>query len=422
MTKIAVSGGRVIDPANQIDENLEVAIVDGEIISLQPTLEDFTPDFTIDANTKIICPGLVDINAQIVLGSSTTTVNQQLNEALRAGITEVAALAIRDQESLNLTEIQYYLESNANSSDTATLHLIGPLTQNLQGAILTELKLLSNVGCLAFSNGNRAIINTLIKRRCYDYAAMMGLKLFIQPEDHYLSGAGMMHEGEVSIRLGIPGIPSLAETLALSQELLLLQSTRLLAHIRNVSVGKSISMLEVAKERSPVTADVALPNLFLTDVDVRLDSGFFYVNPPLRGNSDLQALRDGIKRGVISAIASNHISLPTLVKELPFQDSQPGMATWPVLLPLVLRLVEEADIPLMTALSTITSGPAKILGIDAGHLSIGKQANMIIFDPNVEWCLNTQQKELYGESYPFQYWHLKGQLEHVFSNGNWLKI
>lgn len=419
MMKIALVGGRVIDPANQSDEILNLAIADGKIVAKQAHLGDFSPDVTIDASEKIICPGIVDLHAAVLSSGvdSPFAFWQQLRNALFAGITHVGTQAFYNNRSLEPAEIEYYRQAPPDLVITARPCLIGPLTQNLDGTRLSALRLLNNAGCFVFSNGNKPISNTLVKRRCYDYASMLGLKILISPEDSFLTQDGLMHEGEVSLRLGIPGIPSLAETAALSQELMLVEATNICAHFLHLSSERSVALLKMAQESLPVTADVAIANLFLTHVDVELDNGRCHVRPPLRKDSDLNALRVGVKNGVITAIASNHIPVPLRQKELPFQDSQPGMATWPVLLPLVLRLAQESDIPLMTALSCITHGPANILDLDAGHLSLDKTANLIIIDPNEEWCLEQNELSLFGHNNPFQNWTLKGRVKQVIAQG-----
>lgn len=420
MTKIAILGGRVIDPANQVDEIKSIAVVDGKI---SYSLNDFTPDVTIDATQKIISPGFVDLNAEILSEiNSSAKFWSALKLAPTVGITHVASNAFFSTRSFEIAEIENYARKNLEIFPHATVALIGALTQNLAGTQLSELQLLKNAGCVAFTNGKQNITNTLVKKRCYDYAAMLNAKVLIHPEDNYLSARGVMHEGEVSLRLGIPAIPSLAESIALAQEILLIEETTVPAHIRHLSAAKSISLLAMAQQNDlKITADVAIHNLFLTDIDVQLENGLAHTNPPLRGREDLQALRAAIKNGVIAAIASDHIKLSKDAKELPFQDSKPGIASWPVLLPLILRLAEEEKIPLIRILACITSEPANILGLDAGHLSVGAAANLVVFDPNEEWTLQDTELDGFGYNNPFKNWLLKGRVKSVIINGELLK-
>lgn len=409
MTKIAVIGGRIIDPANQVDEHAQLAIADGKIVARSAHLADFNPDITIDANNCIVCPGLVDLKANLCLNDhDVNKFDQQLRDAAKAGFTDIGAYAFNDNRCLEIPEIKYYSQERAYS---ARVHFLGPLTHKLEGTRLTELKLMNNAGCVGFTNGNYAIINTLVKQRCYDYAAMLGVKIFIEAEDPFLNQSGLMHEGEVSVRLGIPGIPRLAETIALTQELQLIEATKIAAHIYHLSTAQSIDILSKAQQDGVnVSADVAIDQLFLTEQDVNLDNGFAHVRPPLRTDQDKIALREGLRKGVISAVSSNHTDLHSLSKNVPFQDSQPGISSWSVFLPLILRLTSETNLSLSTALSFVTNKPADILGIDAGHLSIDSKANVLVFDPEEHWSLQE-------ENSPFKNWTLKGRVKSVLVNG-----
>lgn len=409
MTKIAVVGGRIIDPANQIDERTQLAIADGKIIARSTHLTDFSPDITLDASNCIVCPGLVDVKANLCLSNhDVNKFDQQLQDAAKAGFTDISAYAFDDNRCLEIPEIKYYSQERVHS---ARVHFLGSLTHKLEGARLTELKLLKVAGCVGFTNGNRAIINTLVKQRCYDYAAMLGVKIFIEAEDPFLNQFGLMHEGEVSVRLGIPGIPRLAETIALTQELQLIEATKIAAHIYHLSTAQSIDILSKAKQGGiNVSADVAIDQLFLTEQDINLDNGFAHVRPPLRTDQDKIALREGLKKGVITAISSNHTNIYSLSKNVPFQDSQPGISSWSVFLPLILRLTSETNLSLPTVLSFVTNKAADILGIDAGHLSIGSKANVLVFNPEEHWSLHE-------ENSPFKNWALKGKVKSVLVNG-----
>ena len=402
---------------SNIDELSNVYLENDKIVAVTRELADFVPDTTIDATDLIVCPGLVDLNANILASVNPERSFEHLLElALAAGFTHIATNAFASDRCLTPTEITYF--QSLSAKERAKVSFIGPLTQNLEGTRLNELQLFSRAGCIGFGNGDRLIANTLIKKRCYEYAAMLGLKIYITPEDSFLSQGGCMHEGEVSLRLGLPGIPTIAETLALTQELMLLQETATKAHINRLSAGQSVSLLQSAQENGlKVSADVAIPNLFLTAIDVHLENGLCHVRPPFRMERDRDQLREGIKTGIITAISSDHVALATLVKELPFQDSQPGIASWPVFLPLILRLAEEAQIPLKTVISCVTHGPATILGIDAGHLTPGSRANILIFDPKKEAVLHSAAIKNYGMNNPFLNWSLSGGVIHTIVEG-----
>jgi dihydroorotase len=420
MTKIVLVGGRVIDPANQVDERTNVYIADGRIVAVAPKLDDYEPTLVMDASDKIISPGLVDLHANILQSiQGLQGFATYLERATEVGITSIGTSAFLSNRCLEATEVHYLTDLSRSAQRSANVYFIGPLTENLQGACLAELKLLKEAGCIGFTNGFQPVLNTLIKRRCYDYAGMLGFKVFIVAQDSFLSPTGGMHEGEISARLGLPGIPSLAETIALAQELRLIAATGVKAHFFHLSSGQSLPILEMASHQAlSISADVSIHHLYLTQDTIRLDNGMSHVQPPLRTSLDKQLLRKAIKDDRIQSIASHHTGLPLLAKEVPFQDSLPGIASWPLLLPLTLRLAKEEQIPLSQAIGSITCQPAQALGIDVGHLTPGAQADVIVFDPVEEWCLAEQGVDNFDVNNPFMHWQLCGRVKCTIVNGH----
>ncbi|MBA2655241.1 MAG: amidohydrolase family protein [Gammaproteobacteria bacterium] len=414
--KIAILNARVIDPKNQVDENTNVYIQDGRIIARAANLDGFKPDHVIDAKNYIVCPGLVDLNANVTKGARwENTFTQNLRLALEAGITHFATNAFIKERSFSPQEIKYL--NQLSGSKLAKPYFIGSLTQDQQGQRLSELSLLKDAGCIGFTPGTLNSSNTLVSRRCYDYAAMLDLKIFITPNDYYLSQQGFMHEGAVSARIGVAGIPVLAETIALAKELLLIEATEIKAHFGRISAAKSVELLIAANKKLPITSDVAIHQLYLTENEVRLENGLCHVQPPFRSTSDLNSLRKAIKEGHIEAITSDQINLSKQVKQVPFQDSEPGIASWPLLLPLALRLAREESISLLNVIEFITSAPAAILGIDAGHLTVDTSANITIFDPNQTWVLSEQELQRYGTNNPFAAGELQGKIKYTIVDG-----
>jgi dihydroorotase len=413
MSKITIRGARIIDPLNKIDGNYNLYVADGKIVACCPQLSDFRADFTIDAKDYILCPGIVDLQANVLSDNICPDYfSLHLHAAVRAGITHLATNAFVENRSLQPLEIMF-LKTLSNQAKKAAVYFKGALTHNLALTQMNELMLLKEAGCIGFSNGHRGIPNTLIKRRCYDYCSMLGSKIYIVPEDFYLGQAGCMHEGFTSTRLGLPGIPSLSETLALSQELMMIEEMGLSAHFCQISAARSTALLEkITKRKWTVTSDVAIHQLFFTDKDVRLDNGLYHVRPPFRTESDLKALRQAIKRGDIDAISSDHITCPQQAKKLPFQNSKPGIASWPLLLPFTLKLAKEEDLPLLNAIACITSKPAAIMGIDAGHLSKGMNAHIVIVDPNEKWSFSEDELSQFGTN-----WELEGRIKYTLVNG-----
>lgn len=414
MTKIAILGGHLVDPKLNTNTLSNVYIADKKIVAITNDVkEDFHPDVTIDAQQRIICPGIVDLNAHVLQPGFKTN----LTLAAAAGITSLCAPAFSNERNLHLNEIEQLLRV-AHQYKSVHVYFLGALTQHLKGEQLNELHFLKEVGCIGLSNGIIPILDTQIKRRCYDYAAMLGMKIFIYPQDGYLVQKGFMHEGEVSTRLGLRAIPTLAETLGLSQEIQLIEETGVAAHFCRISAAKSTDLLQEAKKQNPdITSDTAIYQLFLTDVDVSNYNSFCHVYPPLRSETDRQALCLAIAKGLIDSLTSDHAYVPSFAKKLPFQMSASGIASWPTLLPLTLRLVNENGMTLPEAIATITLKPAKILGIDAGYLKEGGLADIFIFDPHEEWYLSDEELHQFGSNTPFKNWPLQGRVKYTLVEG-----
>lgn len=423
MSKIAIVGGRVIDPHNKVDKVTNVYLSDGRIIAIaaEPPV-GFKAEKMIEANKCFIAPGMVDLNATLFSGQiNSHHYCNQLETALFAGITHLATPAYNPSYCLGATEIEFLTELSSKGHK-AKAYFIGALTQDLAGKRLNELMLLHQAGCVGFSNDFHPLSNTLVKKRCYDYAAMLGLKIFVTLEEPYLGQSGCMHEGNTSLKLGLPGIPTLSESIALAQELQLIEATGIEVHISRLSAAKSIEGLKAIASQLSITADVAIHQLFKTDQDVSIDNGLCHVRPPFRTSQDLMALRQALSQKKIQAISSQHITLPSETKFVPFQDSTPGIASWPLLLPLTLKLAQDEGLSLLDAMALVTTEPAKILGIDAGHMNINSSANMIIVDPNINWELSADDLKIFGSNNPFCHETLQGKLrftivdEHIISH------
>lgn len=418
MKKIAIINGTIVDPIHQKETATNIYISDGKIIAIaNSTPDNFKAEEIIDAKDKIVCPGFVDLHANILSDSSNEKFISNLEVAASAGFTHVAGSAFTETHCLEASEIKYLSELSQTSKKTK-IFFIGALTQNLEGNRLNELMLLKEAGCIGFTNGYYPLKNTLIKKRCYDYAAMLGLKIYTLLEDPYLSKSGFVNEGEVSAHLGFEGLPSLSETLSLSQELLLIEETGLSLHLCRLSAGKTTHLLKsIDKKKINVSSDVAIHQLFLTEDDVELDNGYTHVRPPFRTKDDRKLLREALKADLIDAITSDHNFVPIQFKEIPFQESKTGIASWPLLLPLLLRLAKEENISLSKAISFVTSRPANILGIDAGHLKKDSSANIVIFDQDEAWKLSEDELTKFGTNNPFRKSEFKGRVKYTIVDG-----
>lgn len=418
MNKLEIINGRIIDPANHLDEYENLYIADGRIVAKSKNrTADFNADLVIDASKLIVSPGFIDLDASLgCLQQDLAMAQKELAVALASGIT---SLCIPPQRSNDLFQtpigIEWLIQTCKKFSKINLLPLAA-LTQNLDGKQLNELALLQQAGCVAVTNDSYAIYNTEIKRRCYEYAAGLDLKIFIYPIDPWLKNEGCIHEGEVSTRLGLRGISALAETTALAQELLLLENIGANAHLCRLSTAKSIELLHRFKPKQ-VTADVAAHQLLLTEIDASDFNSIFHVYPPLRTENDRYSLEKGLKDNIINALCSHHQPVTKMAKYAPFPETQPGMSTLETLLSQTLRIAKNLNLPLTKALSWITSAPANILAIDAGTLSIGAKADICIFDPEKTWTVSNQTLQSFGHNTPFMNWDFFGQVQYTLIDG-----
>jgi dihydroorotase len=243
------------------------------------------------------------------------------------------------------------------------------------------------------------------------------MTVFLQSIEPWLS-KGCIHEGTISTRLGLSGIPEIAETIAVARDLLLIEMTGVRAHFCRLSTARAVSMIKEAQAKGlPVTADVSAHHLFLTDKDIKNYNSQCHVSPPLRSHYDKTGLREGLLQGNINAISSDHQPHEADAKLSPFAMTASGISALDTLLPLCLRLAEEMQIDLTTALGYVTKKPAKILGLSAGTLAIDCTADICIFDPNSHWTLTPDNMHSLGHNSPFLNSEFKGKVTYTIING-----
>jgi dihydroorotase len=271
-------------------------------------------------------------------------------------------------------------------------------------------------GCVGVSNGMSPISNNLVMRRAMEYAASCGLTIFLHAEDQGLAGKGCAHEGIISTRLGLPGIPETAETTAVARDLLLIEQTGVRAHFCHVSSARAAQMIARARyDGLPVTADVTAHHLHLTEMDIGFFNSNCHIRPPLRTQRDREALIEALAQGHLTAICSDHEPHDADAKLAPFNETEAGISALETLLPLALRLSDELS--LSDVIDRITHQPAKILGIDAGTLSIGEKADICIYNPQTSWIVDPDKMFSAGHNTPFEGWELKGKVVCTILNG-----
>lgn len=414
---ILLQGGRLLDPAHQLDQVADLYIADGQIKSIGQAPEGFSPHYTLDCQGKVIMPGLIDLHARITVKGQGATLESEATAAARGGITTLCCPPDGKSLTDNAARVKE-IQERAYFHGMARILPLGALTKGLEGEQLSELRTLHQAGCVAFSNGKQPITNTLVLRRAMEYAATHDLTLFLQPQDAWLSKGGCAHEGAVSTRLGLPGIPASAETVDLARALELVAQTGVRLHFSQLSTARAVEMLAEGQARGlPVSGDVAIHQLFLTEMDIGNYNSLCHVTPPLRSQRDRDALRQGVADGTIAAICSDHTPLDHDAKQAPFCETVPGISGLETLLPLAYRLHLEGALGLEQLVTRLTAGPAQILGIDAGEIRTGTSADLIVFDPEAEWVLEATGLSSRGKNTPFIHWPFQGRVTHTLMNG-----
>lgn len=418
--KTHIKNGRVIDPAHGVDAVQDVYIADGRIVGLGSAPAGFTATRTIDATGLVVMPGLVDLAARLREPGfeHKATLQSEMRAAVAGGVTSLACPPDTDPP-LDEPGLVEMLKHRARELNLAHVYPVGALTAKLEGERLTEMAELRDAGCVAYSQAERQIVDTEVLWRALQYAATFDFAVWLRPQDPYLAKAGVAHDGEVATRLGLPGIPSFAETIALSSLLQLARATGTRLHVCRLSTAEAVDMVRAAKAAGvTVTCDVSAHHLHLSEMDLGYFDAHCNVAPPFRSLRDRDALRAGVRDGVIDVICSDHTPLDEDVKQIPFGESEPGATGLELLLPLTLKWAEESKLPLVQALARVTCDPARVLKIDAGHLAIGSTADVCVFDPAAWFKVSTETLKSQGKNTPFLGYELPGVVRYTFVSGH----
>ena len=417
---LVIENIRIIDPANQIDEISNLYIHRGRFLAIGKTPPaDFNPSQIIDGRGKWLIPGLVDLQGRLGEPGSrfAGSIATETRAAVAGGITTICCPP-DTQPVADTQAVIELIQRRARQAATAFVLPIGAMTQDLKGELLANLYALKQEGCIAVSQANDPIQNPLVLRNALDYAASFDILVMMRSENQQMKNNGVAHAGAISSRLGLEEIPASAETIALARDLILVEESGVRAHFSQLSTARSVSMIAEAKKRGlPVTCDVAVHQLHLTEYDTMDFNSLFHVSPPLRSQKDMEALRYGVQSGIIDAVVSDHTPLHPDDKLLPFAESQPGISGFETLLALMLKLVEMNQLSLMQAIAAVTAHPANILQIDSGSLTAGHSADFCIINPEAHWTLDPQQMLSAGNNSPFAGWEFNGVIEATYFQG-----
>ncbi len=417
--KIHIKNGHVIDPKNNIDSTLDVFIAAGKILSIGKAPDGFVANQIIDASKLIVCPGLVDLSARLREPGDEykARLASELQAAVAGGVTSLACPPDTDPvlDEPGLVEM---LKHRAKQQGLAHVYPLGAVTRQLQGKALAEMSELHAAGCVGFSQANEAITDTQVLWRAMEYAATFGFTLFLHAEEPFLAAKGVAHDGEVATRLGLKGIPSAAEALALASILRIAQETGARVHISRLSTAEGVTMIRTAKAQGlKVSCDVSANHLHLTEHDIAYFDSNCHLKPPLRTQRDKDALTAGLKDGTIDAICSDHTPVDDDAKLAPFAEAEIGATGLELLLPLTVKWAQQENVPLAEALRLITHAPANILGIPAGSLSLDSDADICLFDASEYWKVDATRLKSQGKNTPFNGLELPGKTKFTLVRG-----
>ncbi|MFM9834741.1 MAG: dihydroorotase [Methylophilaceae bacterium] len=417
--KVLIKNGHVIDPKNNIDAKHDVFIADSKIASVGKAPDGFIADQVIDAKGLIVSPGFVDLSARLREPGSEykATLKSELQAAAAGGVTSLACPPDTDPvlDEPGLIEM---LKLRARRVNLARIYPIGALTQKLAGKAITEMFELTAAGCEGFTQSDNPIVDTQVLWRAFEYAATFGYTLFLRPEEPFLIADGVAHDGEVASRLGLKGIPSAAESLAISTILRIASETKTKIHLCRISTAEGVDLVKQAKRNGlAVSADVSAHHLHLTEHDIGFFNALAHLKPPLRSTRDKEALCKGLKDGTIDAVCSDHTPVDDDAKLLPFAEAEAGATGLELLLPLTLAWSNNSKTPLTDAIAKITCSPATILGIKGGHLSINASADVTIFDPEQTWKVEPIALKSQGKNTPFIGLEMMGKVHFTLLNG-----
>jgi dihydroorotase len=416
---LIIINGRVINPADDIDDKLDMLVADGRIAKVaKPGTIAQNGAQVIDASGMLVVPGLIDMHVHLREPGYEykETIASGAAAAKAGGFTSVCCMPNTNPVNDNRSVTELILSRAGNAA--ARVYPIGAITKGSKGEELSEMGELHDAGCRAISDDGKPVMNGAIMRMALEYSRIFDLLVIAHCEDTVLSADGVMNEGAVSTELGLRGIPRAAEDVMTARDLALAELSGGRLHIAHVSTAGAVRMIRDAKARGVgVTAETCPHYFTLTDEAVRGYNTFAKMNPPLRTADDVAAIKQGLKDGTIDVIATDHAPHAGDEKEGEFDRAAFGIVGLETALGLTLRLVDEGVLSLADAIKKLSSNPAAILKIDKGSLSVGADADITIIDPGAEWVVASSQFKSKSRNTPFNGWKLKGKAIRTIVNG-----
>lgn len=423
---VLIKGGHLIDPANRIDEPMDLLLQNGKVAKVGKALKAGEETRLIDAKGKVVTPGFIDLHVHLRTPGQEQkeTILTGSQAAVRGGFTTLCAMA-NTMPPVDTAAVVEYVKVESRKVDLVHILPYAAVTRGLSGEVLTEMGELKEAGVYGFSDDGKPIMNAGLMRRALEYTRLTQLPIIAHCEEESLSG-GVVHEGATAARLGLAGIPTEAETVMIARDLLLAEATGGRLHIAHVSTAAGVELIRAAKAKGVrVTAEVTPHHLSLTEEALHTYDPRFKMNPPLRSDPDLRALRHGVLDGTLDAIATDHAPHAQAEKEMELALAPFGVVGLETALGVLLtELVHRKILELPDLIAALTCRPAQVLGIQAGRLGEGDLADVTIFDPVRDWTVEATSFASKGGNCPFLGWRLKGQVtdllvagKHLFKDG-----
>jgi len=414
---LLIKSGQLIDPASNLDATSDILISDGKIKSIGSRLS--ARGVTIDASHMLVLPGLIDMHCHLrdPGDPEEETIASGTRAAARGGFTSVACMA-NTHPPLDTPAMIKYVLSKARLEGATNVYPIGAVTKGLAGCEITEIGRMILEGAVAFSDDGKSVLNAAVLRRALEYARQFDVLIISHCEDPHLSAEGTMNESYTSTILGLGGIPALAEEAMVMRDILLAREFGRV-HIAHVSTARSVDLIRRAKvEGVNITCETCPHYFTLTEAEIEGYNTAAKVNPPLRGEADVQEVIAGLKDGTIDVIATDHAPHRVEEKNVEFARAANGMVGLETALALVLtELVDTKILPIKKAIEKLTVNPAKILNLKKGALKVGWDADLTIVDPNQEWMVDVNHFASKSKNSPYHDWKLKGAVIYTIVGG-----
>ena len=417
-SELLIKNGRVIDPANNLDRICDVLISDGKIAEVGRV--DKQAGTVIDAAGKLVTPGLIDIHVHFREpgDEEEETIASGSAAAVAAGFTSVVCMPNTNPTIDNETHVEYIHRKGRKARKTH-VYTMGAITKQMQGVELAEMGFMAEAGAVGFTDDGNGVQDPAVMLRALKYAAMFDVVIAQHCQDNSFAGDGVMNAGYYSTILGLPGISTLAEEAMLWRDIQLVKKTNVRYHAQHISTAGSVELIRAARKESlPVTCEVTPHHLLLTDQCCAEYDTNYKVNPPLRSDKDIDALKQAIAEGLVDALVSDHAPHLQSEKELEFLAAPFGIAGLECALGLYVKaLLEPGILDWPGLISLMTERPAKIIGVDKGTLGKGRQADVTIINPDAEYKIDVNKFRSKSKNCPYHGWMVTGKVEKTIVGG-----